>query len=154
MAPVGEGLHQERPVPPRSLDDLGGIASVHRERLLAQDVLARVRSRRRTGSMIGMTGRDVNDLDLWVGDERLVAAVVSGNLEFRGEVPCPAIAPAGDSDQPTGRRVAERPGHDAGNLARAHDPPSASLLHDLPICYQPTARILIRNTAAGTDSRR
>src|SRR5215467_12563588 len=132
MAAVGEGLHQEGPVPPRGLDDLGGIASVNCQRLLAQNVLARIGGRGRTGSMIGMMGRDINDLDLRVGDERLVAAVMSGYLEFRGEFPRSAIASARDCHQPTGRRVAERPGHYPGYLARAHDPPSATLLHDLP----------------------
>jgi hypothetical protein len=105
-------LHDEPAGGPGEIDDLGGSLRGRGERLLDQECLARPQPGHRHGVVLGMRGRDVEDVDVGVGDELGVGAVGALQSVPPGEV---------------GRAVG-RPGADGEGL-RAVD--HREVLHDV-----------------------
>ena len=72
---VHERLHQEDARVPAGIDHALGLGGGHRERLLAQDVLAGPRGLDRPARVQVVGQRDVDGVDVGVGEERLVRPV-------------------------------------------------------------------------------
>ena len=79
-------LHQEQPTGAGGVDHLSTLCGVERERLLAQDVLARLEEEKGVVHVAGLGSRDVDDVDVRVGGEVLVAPVTMGDTEAVGEL--------------------------------------------------------------------
>jgi hypothetical protein len=83
VQPVHEGLHEEHACGLAAVDHLLGLGGRHRQRLLAQHVLAGRRRPQRPRRMEVVGQRDVHGLDVRIVEELLVAAVVPGDAQFR-----------------------------------------------------------------------
>ena len=114
---------RKTPCSTRGLDDRLGLREVHRERLLAQHVLAGLGGRDRPARVQRVRRRDVDGVDLVVREQSLVAAV-------RADVPEPGDAravAAGDGDQPSALRGPEVVGEDVRDASGRDDPPAQRL---------------------------
>src|ERR671923_180993 len=116
-------------VPTRGVDDLFGIGMIHREGLLAEDVLPGVG---RIGGPLAMQGvirGHVHDIDLAVLDHAVVPVVMPRYAEPRGERggPGAVAAPDGHELPAAGRRDGAR--HDPGDLAGPPDAPADGAGH-------------------------
>ena len=78
-------LHQEELALPRLGDELHRLGGVHRERLLAQHVLARAQGEQRVLVVHRVRRADVDGVDLRIRHERLVGVVAVGDAEALAE---------------------------------------------------------------------
>lgn len=70
-------LHEEEILLASSLEQNGGLGSIDGQGLLTQDVLAGFQGQHGILEVVGVWGRDVDDVDVGVGDELIVGAVCS-----------------------------------------------------------------------------
>ena len=76
--------------------ELPALLGVQRHRLLAQHVLAGFERAHAPGNMQVVGQRDVDRLDVRVGQQRLVATVGLGNAQLAGDTPRPCQIARGD----------------------------------------------------------
>ena len=79
--PAPDGLHQEQPPAPGLLRHPCRLAGVERERLLAQDVLARPEEADGVDLVARVRGGDVDHVDVGIGGECVVVAVAGRYVE-------------------------------------------------------------------------
>ena len=116
-------LHHEHARCPGRVEDLRGLGCVDGERLLDQDVLAGGDGQQGVVEVLGVRGGDVDDLDVRIGDERLVAAVRAGDAVAGGELVGAFLGARPDRDHGRLRVPRDRLGEDAGDPAGAQDAP-------------------------------
>jgi hypothetical protein len=86
-------------------------------------VLAGVECQQRRGRVRGMRGRDVDDVDVGIGDERLPGAVGVRDVMLSRERLGPLLRAAADADDPQARRL-QVLGEGPGDAARREDAPT------------------------------
>ena len=69
----------------RFLDDLSRFASIQREWLFHENMFASIQSQKRRLDVLGMRCRYIDDIDIGICDNFLVAAMSSSDLELLGE---------------------------------------------------------------------
>ena len=79
-------FHQEAVVAARGIDHLTRLGGVEREGLLAQHVFAGIERGDRHGMVVAVRRGDVDDVDVGIGEQRLVGAVRVRDLEPCREV--------------------------------------------------------------------
>ena len=90
-------LHQEPIVATSGFDHLPSLGGIDGERLLAQHVLARIEGSDRHRVVMTVRRRDVDDVDVVIGPQRVVTAVRTRNPEALGEVVGRLLGPRADS---------------------------------------------------------
>ncbi len=116
-------------MPPGGLDDGHRFGVVQRERFLAEDVLAGFGGLDRPFRVHRMRRRDVDRLDLRVGEQFLVAAVAARDAELRAERLGGFLRAAADGDQPPRFGLRHRLGEGARDGAGSQNAPSQAILH-------------------------
>ena len=105
MAAVHEGFHQEDAGALRGLDDGHRLRVVHRERLLAEDVLARLGRADRPFGVEAVRGGDVDDLHIGIREERVVRCVTPRDRELVAELVGALFIAAAHRHQRSGLRI-------------------------------------------------
>ena len=109
-------------------------AARHRQRLLAQHVLAGGRGPQRPLGVEVVGQRDVHGLDVGVGEQLVVRAVGPRDPELGGAAAARSRSPRGDGDDVAARRPLHRRDDLAGGDRRAPEHPpahrSALIAHD------------------------
>lgn len=80
--PRPDRLHEKQILPLRNIDQNLRLRGIDRKRLFAEHMLASFEGEARMLVVVGMRGGNVDDVDVWVGDEVRVGAV--GGCSFRG----------------------------------------------------------------------
>ena len=132
MAAIHEGFHQEDIVAPRRLDDGHSLGVVEREGLLTQDMLAGLGGLDRPLRVLGMGGGDVDGLDIRVGQQRIVAAVATWDVEGVAESIGGRPLPAAHGGEHAAVRSRDAAGERLSDVARAQDAPRECFAHDGP----------------------
>ncbi len=73
------GFHEEKPPGPGRGDHAFGLSGVQGEGLLAENGLARLQAHQRVRAMKIVRSADINDVDVGIGGQGLVAWVAAGN---------------------------------------------------------------------------
>jgi hypothetical protein len=113
----GDGVH-DAGLPGR-LVQLLRIRRRHRERLVRNDVLAALQRGQHHGHMQVIRRRVVDDVDVGIGDQRLVAAVGLGHAERVGFPPRRRLGRSGDGDDIDEAEPADRVDVVSADEARA-----------------------------------
>ena len=100
-----------------------GLEGGQRKRLFAQHVFARFRCPDRPLSMAGMRYRNVDGVDVGIGEQRIVAIVDARAGETSGEACLGGVARA-DGNQLASARSGRATGKGLGDAARAEDAPA------------------------------
>ena len=79
-------LHQKQPARPGGFDQLDGLAGVHRERLLDEDMLAGLQRQQAVFVVERVGSGDVDRVDIGILDERFVARVAALDAVPIGEL--------------------------------------------------------------------
>ena len=116
-------LHAEQAVSPGNGGDLAGLASVERERLLHHGGFAGGQGEHRMIEVFGMRGGDVDDVDVGIGDELLVAAMCSGDPGLLREDSGAVVAAGADSDDLLAGVGLQRGDEPLGDPAGPHHAP-------------------------------
>ena len=121
---IGEGLHQEDAVLLRRAEHGLRLGLRYGQGLFAQHVLAGLQGPHRPGAVQVVGQRDIDGLDLWVGQQFFIAAIRLFKAEFPLEGLGLLQAPARDSVQgAVVRRFHGGNGLAPGNVRRAQDAP-------------------------------
>lgn len=132
--PRPHGLHQEAPVASGRRHHLPRLTCVHRERLLAHHVTACPEGGHGHGPVLAVGRGDVDDVDVVVGEQRLVAAVGAGDAVALGEGGGPLVRPGPDGHHLGVVEGGEGLGHRPGDRAGPGDPPAQDVGHaDAPV---------------------
>ena len=117
-------LHAEELVRAGSVDDVAGLVSVAGEGLLDEDVLAGIQGEQCVLSMAAVGRGDVDDVDVRVAHQILVAAVAAGDtVPFRESLRTAYVAGTNGDHLLTGVR-AEGAHHLIGDPTGAEDAPT------------------------------
>ena len=124
-----EGLHEEDARATRGLHDDPRARRIHRDRLLAEDVLAGRGGGHGQLDMRAVRRRDVDDLDVRVVEQRRVRSVGALDAELVGERLGRAVVTAADRDDAPGGGGCHRPREGPGDAPGAEDAPPRSIAH-------------------------
>ncbi len=131
MLAVHERLHQVETGLAGDIDHALGVVGGHREGLLAQDVFAGPERRDRPVHVHVVRQRDVDGVDSWVGEQRLVRRVRGRDTELIGDGPCLLTVARRDGDDLTARRLADAGDHlSDADVRRRQDPPPHRARHE------------------------
>jgi hypothetical protein len=157
VVPPGlEGEPEPHSGGPAFLDAAPGVRHGHRERLVAQHVLAGLGRRYHLPGVQGVRRGDVHRLHCRVGQHGRVAVQCLGRAVRLGELGGPAQVPADHTDQGAVRRGRDgRPDLRRGDLAGSDDAPSKLLrVHQHPFSGPAAQRYMIRRYHYGGPGRR
>ncbi len=124
VAPHPHGFHEEQALAARCCNELGGVGRVEGQRLLAEHGLAGVEAHQHVVTVHRVRRRDVDDVDVGVRDELLVAAVRAGHAVFVREALRGLQLPRPDSGEFSARRTAKVGGEGRGDVAGGQQAPS------------------------------
>ena len=121
MMAVHERLHQQPLVTVGDVEDGGHLVHPAAQRLLAENVLAGLERAQRPGDVLVVGQRDVDRLDIGVGEKRVVGAVCAFDLPLAGVLARPFLVAAGDGDEVDQRRGLGGRDHEPVDAGRRDD---------------------------------
>ena len=132
MAAVHESFHEEAPFLLGNFCDRHNFGRVHPRRLFAQHMFARPERRNRQFRMPGMRGRDIDRIDLLVGQKGGMIGIALGQRHgvLVAEGLAPRRIPAGNRGQLATFRLRQTIGEIVGNCTRPDDSPANG--HEIP----------------------